>query len=155
MFDMKFGFSFLGFAIFLIPMVVNVIYAIFPPVNAPEEQASVNKILEMVEQLTRMLYAIAICVLVSNRKIEYNSPLFYVALLFLALYYVVWIRYFIGGRDVALLGEKFLFVPLPLAVFPVLYFFFSAIWVHNYIAAVLMVIFGVAHNIVSYMSFCK
>ena len=151
--DMKLGFSIHGLIIFLIPMVINVIYAIFPPVNAPEEPTIVNKVVEMIEQCTRILYMVALCILVSDRKIEYKSLWLYLAVIFVVLYYIVWIRYFVGGRDVALLGEKFLFVPLPLAVFPVLYFFFSAIWLHNYVAAVIMVIFGIAHNIVSYMSF--
>lgn len=36
------------------------------------------------------------------------------------------------------------------AIFPVLYFIAASIWLHNYIATVIMIIFGIAHNIVSY-----
>lgn len=42
-----------------------------------------------------------------------------------------------------------------LAVFPVLYFMCAAFWVHNYVALILMGIFGVVHNIVSYISLYK
>ena len=73
----------------------------------------------------------------------------------LALYHAVWIRYFAGGRDVALLGKSFCGVPMPLAVFPVLYYLCGALWLHNLPAAGLMLIFGVAHNVVSYQSFQK
>lgn len=152
MFDLKFKFSFLGFIIFMIPMLINIVYAIFPPANVTEEASNVNKILESIEGVTRILYAVAICVFVSNQKINFKSPWFILALVFLVLYYVVWMRYFIGGRDVKLLGKSFLFIPLPLAIFPVLYYLFAAIWLHNYVAAIFMVIFGVAHNIVSYIS---
>ena len=67
--------------------------------------------------------------------------------------YIVWIRYFIGGRDVALLSKRFCLIPMPLAVFPVLYFLCAAMWVHNIPAAIIMIIFGIAHNVVSYSSF--
>lgn len=154
MFDFKFKISLLGIVIFLLPMFINMVYAIFPPVNAVENEVKPNQFLEMVEQATRILYAIAICVMVSNKKVDYKSIWLYLGILFLVLYHIVWIRYFIGGRDVALLGKSFLFIPLPLAVFPVLYFICGAVWLHNYIAVIIMVIFGIAHNIISYHSFC-
>ena len=75
------------------------------------------------------------------------------AALFLCLYYVVWIRYFAGGRDIALLNRPFLLVPMPLAVFPVLYFLCAALWLHNTPAAVIMLVFGAAHLAVSIQSF--
>lgn len=150
--DLRFKFSFLGFIVFMIPMLINIVYVIFPPANAVEEVTNVNKIWESIEGITRVLYAIAICILVSNQKIKFKSPWFILGLVFLVLYYAVWMRYFIGGRDVKLLGKSFLFIPLPLAIFPVLYYLFAAIWLHNYVAVIFMVIFGVAHNIVSYIS---
>lgn len=155
MLQYKIQFSWIGLIIFALPMLINIVYFVFPPVNAPSEAEASNKIWEMIEQVTRVLYVVAICILVSNEKIDFKSPWFYFGIVFLVLYYIVWIRYFMGGRDVALLGKSFLFVPMPLAVFPVLYFFFSAIWLHNYIAAIIMVVFGIAHNLVSYASFGK
>lgn len=155
MLQYKIQFSWIGLIIFALPMLINIVYFVFPPVNAPSEAEASNKIWEMIEQVTRVLYVAAICILVSNKKIDLKSPWFYFEIVFLVLYYIVWIRYFMGGRDVALLGKSFLFVPMPLAVFPVLYFFFSAIWLHNYIAAIIMVAFGIAHNLVSYASFGK
>lgn len=155
MFDLKIGFSIPGIIIFILPMIINIVYFILPPVNAPVEAADVHSWIEMVEQATRILYAIAIVFLVSRKPIEVKSVWLILAVVFLVLYYVVWIRYFMGGRDVALLGKSFLFVPMPLAVFPVLYFICAALWLHNGVAAIVMVIFGIAHNIVSYRSFSK
>lgn len=150
---MKIGVSWIGIIIFVLPMIINIIYAIFPPVNAPKELAQVNRVIELVEQATRMLYMLAICFLVSQRKIDYSSCWLYLGIVFLVLYYIVWIRYFIGGRDVALLSKRFCLIPMPLAVFPVLYFLCAAMWVHNIPAAIIMIIFGIAHNVVSYSSF--
>lgn len=155
MFDLKIGFSIPGIIIFILPMIINIVYFILPPVNAPVEAADVHSWIEMVEQATRILYAIAIVFLVSRKPIEVKSVWLILAVVFLVLYYIVWIRYFMGGRDIALLGKSFLFVPMPLAVFPVLYFICAALWLHNGVAAIVMVIFGIAHNIVSYRSFSK
>lgn len=79
----------------------------------------------------------------------------YIAAVFLIFYCLVWICYFTGGRDVSLLGKSFMFVPIPLAVFPVLYYLFGAIWLRNIPAAILMLIFGSAHITISYRSFGK
>lgn len=155
MFDFKIKFSIIGFVIFMLPMLINIVYAIFPPVNATETTQKMNKLLELTEHSTRILYAIAMCIIVSNQKLNYKSIWLYLGLVFLALYYVVWIQYFMGGRDVSLLGKSFFFIPMPLAVFPVLYYLFTSIWLHNYTATILMVIFGIAHNISSYISLYK
>ena len=61
--------------------------------------------------------------------------------------------YFMGGREISLLSRSFLFVPMPLAVFPVLYFLCAAIWLHNLPATIIMVISGAAHLTVSIQSF--
>ena len=58
-----------------------------------------------------------------------------------------------SGREISLLSRSFLFVPMPLAVFPVLYFLCAAIWLRNLPAAIIMVIFGTAHLTVSLQSF--
>ena len=81
--------------------------------------------------------------LISEQKINFKSPWLFVAIVF------------IGGRDAALLVKSFLGIPQPLAVFPVLYFIFAALYLHNYIAVIFMIIFGAAHNFISYISFKK
>ena len=151
--NIKFGFSWIGLIVFLLPMLINIVYVILPPKNAPTTQQETNKILEIIEQSTRMLYMLAIVFLVSKEKVDFTSAWMFIGLIFLILYYMVWFRYFLGGRDVDLLGKKFLFVPMPLAVFPVIYFIFEAIWLNNYIAVLFMLIFGIAHNIISYNAF--
>lgn len=147
---MKFGFSYIGLIIFILPMLINIVYFILPPINGEQEQENNNKFLEMIEQGSRVIFAVLICILINNTQLNYRSCLLYLSILFLILYYIVWIRYFINGRDVKMLGKRFFFVPMPLAVFPVLYFLFAALWMKNYIAALIMIVFGIAHNIISY-----
>lgn len=150
--NLKFGFAWMGLVVFVLPMIINIVYAIFPPAEGTAS-APTNKMLEMIEQATRILYLIAMVFLVSKDKLNYRSPWMFIGLLFLVLYYIVWIRYFVGGREISLMSKSFLYIPIPLAVFPVLYFLCAAIWMHNIPAVVFMVIFGVVHNFISHMSF--
>ena len=150
---MKLSFSWIGIVVFALPMLINIAYVIFPPAGAAKQSKGVTRWLEIVENISRIAYLVSISVLVSEKPINPKSAWLMLSALFLILYYIVWIRYFKGGRDIALLGKPFLFVPMPLAVFPVLYFMFAAIWLGNIPAAVIMAIFGAAHITVSVQSF--
>lgn len=151
--NLKISFSWIGLAVFALPMLINIVYAVFLPSEAPKQAAVVPRRLEIVEQVSRIAYLAAITFLVSGEPIDFQSICFWLATLFLLLYYVVWIRYFAGGRKANLLNRSFLFVPMPLAVFPVLYFLCAAGWLHNVPAAVIIVVFGAAHLVVSFKSF--
>lgn len=151
--QLKFGFSWLGAVIFLLPMIINVVYFAAQGNDTAQEGLGAYRWVEIIEQSTRILFAIALCIIVSDKKVQWKSPFLFLAIVFLVLYYVVWIRYFAGGMEIELMSKSFLLIPLPLAVFPVLYYLFASVWIHNYIAAVLIGIFGIAHYFVSYISF--
>ena len=150
---MKLSFSRLGLVLFVLPMLINIAYVMFPPAEEAKADGAVPRWVEGIEQVSRAAYLFAVTFLVSREPIEPRSVWLFLAALFLLLYYVVWIRYFAGGREIALLRRAFLFVPMPLAVFPVLYYLCAAIWLHNLPAAIIMMIFGAAHLTVSIQSF--
>ena len=151
--NLKVSFSWIGLVIFALPMLINIAYVMFPPAGKAELAAAVTHWVEIVEQISRIAYLFAVMLLVSRENLSFRSVWFSLAAVFLILYYAVWLRYFMGGREIALLSRSFLFVPMPLAVFPVLYFLCAAIWLHNLPAAIIMVIFGAAHLTVSLQSF--
>ena len=151
--NLKISFSWIGLVVFALPMLINLVYAAFPPAGEPQPPAPVTRWVEIVEQISRIAYLLAVTFLVGRTPVSVRSTWFFLAAAFLLLYYAVWIRYFVFRRDVALLERMFLFVPMPLAVFPVLYFLCAALWLHNVPAAVLMVIFGATHLTVSLQSF--
>lgn len=151
--NLKLSFLWIGLAVFALPMLINIAYAVFPPRGTAEQTAGIPHWIELIEQVSRVAYLFAITLLVSREPLRLRSGWLWLAVCFLILYYAVWIRYFAGGRQIALLNRPFLFVPIPLAVFPVLYFLCAAIWLHNLPAAVLMVVFGAAHLTVSVRSF--
>ena len=113
------SFSWAGLVVFTLPMLINIAYALFPPVEKTEP-AAVTRWVELVEQGSRIAYLLAVTFLVSREPHTLRSVWLYLAAAFLCLYYMVWLRYFARGRDVAMLNRPFLFVPLPLAVTVVL-----------------------------------
>ena len=151
--NLNVSFSWIGLVIFALPMLINIVYVMFPPAGKAEQPAAVTHWIEIVEQISRIAYLFAVTLLVSRETLSFRSVWFSLAAVFLVLYYAVWLRYFMGGREIALLSRSYLFVPMPLAVFPVLYFLCAAIWLHNLPAAIIMVIFGAAHLTVSLQSF--
>lgn len=151
--NLKVSFSWIGLVIFALPMLINIAYVMFPPAGKAEQAAAVTHWVEIVEQISRIAYLFAVTLLVSRETLSFRSVWFSLAAVFLVLYYAVWLRYFMGGREIVLLSRSFLFVPLPLAVFPVLYFLCAAIWLHNLPAAIIMAVFGAAHLTVSLQSF--
>lgn len=155
LFELKFKFSVIGLIIFLLPMLINIVYFKVAPKKESTVTSNGTSIIEVIEQGSRILFAISICFFVSYKELNFKNPFLYLSILFLALYYMVWIRYFIGGMNDSLLGKNFLFVPIPLAIFPVLYFIFASLWMNNYIAVGIMIIFGVSHFIISYQNLYK
>lgn len=151
--NLKVSFSWVGLVVFALPMLINIAYVMFPPVGEAKPPAPVTHWVEIVEQVSRIAYLLAVTLLVSRRPVSWRSAWLFLAAVFLILYYAVWIRYFALGREIALLKRAFLFVPMPLAVFPVLYFLCAAVWLHNVPAVILMVIFGAAHWTVLIQSF--
>ena len=153
--NLKITFCPAGLIVFVLPMIINVFYALFPPAGESGQKKKVSRWAEITENVSRIAYLLVLTFVKSENPLDYRNAFLYIAAAFLVLYYVVWIRYFCGGRKVDLLGKPFLFVPIPLAVFPVLYYIFAAIWLNNLPAAGIMVVFGVAHIIVSAQSFKK
>lgn len=150
---MKFGFSLIGLVICILPMIMNIVYF---ALNEPTEDlvsakpASIKLIvLEWIEKISRVAYIMVMCFLVSEKALDYGNTVFWLALVFLTLYTIAWLRYFFHERNVLLLSKSLLFVPLPMAVFPVTYFLLAAIWCHNLFAQFFMAIFGVVHIIIS------
>lgn len=149
----KLGVSWTGFIVVLLPMLPNLFYFLFPPVNVPPAAANGAKILDIIESICRIGFMLLLIFLVNGQKVNFRSAYLIFMLIFLLLYYALWIKYFVGGRDYQLLGQSFLFIPGPMAVFPVMYFVLASLWLGNFPAGIVTVLFGIVHIIISYQSF--
>lgn len=144
------GFSMRGFLVVILAMLPNILYGILPKNNVTVPQTTPSILMGQIENISRVLFIIFFVVIV-NKKMDYNKPVYILGMVvFLLLYYYLWARYFMNGLDVSYLGKNFGFIPAPLAVFPVVYFAFAALWLHNIPAGVAIVVFGICHIVNSY-----
>ena len=78
--NMHFGFSGVGLIIFLIPMIINIFYMIFPPKINNEKERPKNKklaVLEIIEQFTRIAYVVILCIFISDKRPSINIDLLF------------------------------------------------------------------------------
>lgn len=141
--NLEFGFSWPALGVFLLVMLPNFIYLRFPPVNRREQKEIF--ILNLLEQGSRALFPLLTVLLVSNQPIRWINPYLFLMLIMLLLYYVCWARYFTKGREYRLLSDSLWLIPIPMALFPVLFFIFEALWLRNTPALLVMIVFGISH----------
>jgi len=67
----------------------------------------------------------------------------------LTIYYAAWIRYFLGGRSIELLGTPLLGIPLPMAVAPIAFLLLSSYLMSSLWMLVASIFFGIVHIWVS------
>jgi len=125
----------------------NLLWALFPSVDAPENITrpdgwGIITALERVGQI-----AIFILPLFYAVRVDSRSKIFTLAfmIIFLALYYICWARFFMEGRKFLFLYEKLLFLPIPMAVLPVLYCIAAAVLMDSWVYAAAAIIFAVGH----------
>jgi hypothetical protein len=53
---------------------------------------------------------------------------FFLMIVCISFYYFLWIRYFVQGRTYSTAFKPLGYIPIPMAIFPVLAFGFAAIW---------------------------
>ena len=104
--NLRFSFSWVGLAVFALPMLINIAYVIFPPVGAANEPAAIPRPLEITERVSRIVYLIAVTFLVSGEPVSRRSAALYIAACFLILYYAVWIHCRVGSCVPLISGEK-------------------------------------------------
>ena len=92
--NLKVSFSWIGLVIFALPMLINIVYVMFPPAGKAEQTAAVTHWVEIVEQISRIAYLFAVTLLVSRETLSFRSVWFSIAAVFLVLYYAVWLQSF-------------------------------------------------------------
>lgn len=75
--------------------------------------------------------------------------------LLLLIYYGRWLRFFRGGRNHLLLFLPLWRIPIPMAIGPVLYFFFSAGLLKSFPMLLAASVFAIGHLPVSYREYLR
>jgi len=143
----KIRFSIKGLIIYWLLLVPNIIWQLFPPINnVLLSSATSYPILDGVEWFFRTLILLILIFLVNKELSKNKTSYKWVAISFLAIYYVSWILYYLG------IVNPWLII-LGMVITPTFYFFFSGIWLRNYILLIPTVIFGIFHFIISILNY--
>ena len=141
------GFSIYGIIIYLLLMLPNIVWQIFPPINNLLLIDTVSyPILDIFEWIFRILIILFLIFLINKDKTKNKTSYIGVAIAFLAIYYITWLLYYFGIVNpwIIILG---------MGITPVFYFSFAGLWLRNYLLLIPSLIFGIVHMIISILSY--
>ena len=132
----------------------NLLYIFFPPKNvqAQGKEPIVFVLFERIGQIAMFLSPMLSEMLFDP---PYRIAMFAIMGWFLILYYICWLRYMLRGRDFRMLFAPFLKIPIPMAVFPVLYFIAASVFLMSPVLLVSTIIFAVGHLYLSRRSYLQ
>lgn len=130
-----------GIIAFIAVMIPNFVYMIL----APKEQLEGNRKESYMngENLSRDFFVFFLVAFSSQEKASIICLI--VSMVFLLLYYFTWFRYFKNGKKDEDRFSPLLFVPVPLAIFPILFFIFVSLYLNNTLALSLCILFAFFH----------
>jgi hypothetical protein len=136
------GFSWIGLIVFLLPMIPNIFYFVIPAPGGSENKRNTHGILEVIEHGSQGIFIFFLIFVISKQTPEILCAYTIIMATALISYYVLWGFFIIGKANLVVL--------LGMAVLPVIYFIFAEIWLHNYLAIIPTIIFGIVHSIITY-----
>lgn len=139
------GFSITGTIIAAVMLLPNIIYIFFPPQNVPAENKDAGRFFTVMEYIGQVAL---IALLVVSRDSFHGRAFDVWAVLMvicIAVYYGLWLRYFLGGRQASLLYRPLLALPVPMAVFPVFAFAFAGVWGNSLFLLAASAVFALGH----------
>ncbi|WFR55140.1 hypothetical protein QA584_16160 [Anaerocolumna sp. AGMB13025] len=146
--DYTFGFSIKGLIIFLLPMIPNLFFFLFPKNgNAFGNADNKHVILDILEHGSQAVFVFLLIFLINRQTSLVLGPYTFSFGIALIMYFILWGFYFSGNNT--------LFILLGLAIIPVVYFILSEIWLHNLPAIIPTMIFGIVHTIITYIDWKK
>ena len=118
--------------------------------DVPSSNKSAPTLIKIIENIGRL--GILITPLFYSLNLDNSFSIYFLvlSLLFLLLYYVAWLRYFMSGSNQIDL-RKSLLIPLPLAVYPSLYFICSSYLLSSIPMLISSLVFAIGHIWVSYI----
>jgi hypothetical protein len=146
------GFSWVGLVIGAAVLAPNLLVVFFPPRDGLPV-VRVHPALALLERVGQT-GCLALLALAGDRFSRQQPGAWAVLLVISVLaYYSLWARYLLGGRTSDLLFAHLGFLPIPMAVFPVLAFGSAAAWASSGALGVAVVILAVGHFAVSWASY--
>ncbi|MFB9279466.1 hypothetical protein ACFFT4_31295 [Cohnella cellulosilytica] len=131
----------------LIPLLIllpNLVFVRFPPTNPPARRTA-NLLLKASEAIGRLGVMVIPLFYSMRAERSYETISLIVMLAAILFYYWGWIEYLRSDRSYARLLAPMLGIPVPMAVFPCLYFLAASIVLHSILFFVFAAIFALGH----------
>lgn len=144
------GLHLIGILISLLVMLPNLLFLFRGPQNMPKSFSPallIITVLERVGQISCFAMPLLFGNLIAEQLMNSIPVLMGICLL---IYYACWIRYFTGGNSFALLYKPLGPIPIPMALFPILYFMLLGLWTESYLFVIPSLLFAVGHFINSW-----
>lgn len=143
------GLHYTGILISVLILLPNILMLIFTPRSVPKLTSSpiIFTVLERIGQITCFVLPILYGQRIAEQPINVITLLMGICLL---VYYIGWIRFFGGGREFSLLFKPLGPIPIPMALFPILYFLLLAFWQQSYLFGIPALIFAIGHFVTSW-----
>ncbi|API88937.1 hypothetical protein BKP56_06435 [Marinilactibacillus sp. 15R] len=128
-----------------LPMFPNFL---FFTLKDPNNEMVINNnhlMVDIIEHGSQGLFAVLLIFIISKKEAPILSGYMIFISLFLLSYFVLWLIYFTVDANFTIL--------MLMAVIPVIYFIIAEIWLHNLLAVVMTVIFGITHITITYLNY--
>lgn len=144
------SFSIIGTVIAVLILFPSIIfYTIFPPKSPSVKIKEVSSIFTVFERIGQVACLLLLIMSGNSMRLDNINVFAILMIICIVIYYFLWIRYIIDGRDTRIMLRPFLFVPIPGAVFPVCAFAFAALWGNVILLSISSLILGIGHFTVS------
>jgi hypothetical protein len=145
---------YLGWLVSVLVLVPNLIFFKFLPAESspkPQESPknSVKKLMQYLERIGQAgVFAIPLIyqtsIQTSLQKISLS-----IMIVFLLIYYIGWLRFFLKGRQYALLYAPLMGLPLPMVVSPIAYFLAASVFLSSWFLGVFTIVLAIGHIYIS------
>jgi len=134
----------------------NLFFLFFPPKNISKPKIKKSRLFTVFqpsERIGRVSIFILPVFYTADFTDNKEKVLLAIMVFSLMVYYVGWIRFFAKGRDYAGLYAPLLYLPIPLAISPMIYFACAAIAMKSILIGAAVVILAAGHIPISYLEF--
>ena len=140
------GFSYIGAAFLLMLFVPNIIWAIRKPAGYDQLAKTENKILLWLERIGQVATVVTAVMFSDFNPTGFSAWTVWLlaSCLCMILYEAAWVRYFCN-RSLKTFYGRFMFIPLPLAILPILAFLFLGIYGKVIWLIISVIILGIGH----------
>ncbi|MHB8063844.1 MAG: hypothetical protein ACYDG2_14625 [Ruminiclostridium sp.] len=147
------GFSIIGLLIAVFIFLPNLLFMIYPPKNVPDELKDAGIIFTVLERIGQVACLVILVISRDSYKNVNIDIWFILMVLCVILYYSLWVRYVVKGHDLSLAFKPLIFIPIPMAIFPVLAFGFAALWGKSISLVIAVVLLAIGHFVNSWNTY--